>query len=254
MSTLLFYKSPIALDRVAHRTLKVRFQSKGFNYAAHTNSIPVTAAEFGAACHEYPIVFITDEADGGLPVTLTGLRDAENLFVDQAGVWDASYIPAFVRRYPFILQSGSEPGSQTDQADFRVLVDSEADGYNDASGENLFDETGANSPMLTNVLDMLNQFSVAADQTAEFVRQLRKLDLLIPRVINAVTHSGLSFQMNGFSVVDEVRLQALDDTELLNLARIGYLASIHAHLISLSTIQKLLGRLERPEYQARTCQ
>ncbi|MET3106041.1 hypothetical protein AAKU67_000518 [Oxalobacteraceae bacterium GrIS 2.11] len=239
MSSLILYKKPIAIDRNTHRELKIKFQPKGFDYAATTNSVPVTTGEFGIACLEYPIVFVTDEEDGGLPIALTGLRDNENLFVGQDGSWDASFVPVFVRRYPFVLQEGTTPGS------FSVLVDAEADGFDAADGQRLFNEDGSNAPMLDSVLEMLNHFSASTEHTMGFVKQLRKLDLLTPRAINATTAQGKSLQMNGFSVVDEAKLSALSDADLLSLTRNGYLGSIYGHLISLNNIQKLLARLER---------
>ncbi len=239
MTTLMFYKNPVAIDRAAHRDLRLKLRANGFGFAAATNSIPLAAVEFPGACHEYPIVFVTDDRDGGVPVALTGLRDNENLFVNGESQWDATYVPAFVRRYPFVLQ-GSE-----DAAEFGVLIDSEADGYGAEDGERLFAEDGSESKMLTEMLEFLNQYRAYTRQTATLVQQLRKLDLLIPRMINVTTRNGGTLTMDGFSVVDEQRLNALGDADLLALARSGQLASIHAHLISLSNIQSLLVRLER---------
>jgi len=235
----MFYKKPVAIHRVTHRDLRLKMQAKGFAYAAKTNSIPLAAIEFGAACHDYPIVFVTDDKDGGVPVALTGLRDNENLFVGIDGKWDAAYIPAFVRRYPFVLQ-GDE-----DSKELGVLIDADADGYDAADGERLFSEDGSDSTMLTGMLDLLNQYRAFTHQTSIFVRKLRKLDLLIPRVINGVTSQGVTITMDGFSVIDEQKLNALSDADLLDLARSGNLVSIYAHIMSLANIQKVLGRLEQ---------
>lgn len=235
----MFYKNPVAIDRATHRDLRYKSQAKGFSYAACANSIPLAAVEFASACLDYPIVFVTDDQQGGIPVALTGLRDNENLFVTAAGQWDAGYIPAFVRRYPFVLQ-GDENCEE-----FGVLIDAEADGFGKEDGERLFAEDGTDTAMLTGVLELLSQYRAHTQQTSSFVQQLRKLDLLIPRVINAVTKKGATFTMDGFSVVDGERLNSLGDADLLALARSGHLASIHAHLISLSNIQKILVRLER---------
>ncbi len=40
-----------------------------------------------------------------MPAVLLGIRDQENLYVDDNGAWNAKYIPAFVRRYPFVFSS-----------------------------------------------------------------------------------------------------------------------------------------------------
>ncbi|MGZ3238658.1 MAG: SapC family protein, partial [Burkholderiaceae bacterium] len=155
------------------------------------------------------------------------------------GKWDAAYIPAFVRRYPFVLQGND------DSEEFVVMIDEEASGFGAEDGERLFADDGKETALLNETLQLLNQYRAHSQQSSALVKHLRKFDLLIPRVVNAVTHQGATFTMNGFSVVDEQRLMALNDTNLLELARNGSLAIIYAHLISLANIQKLLGRLER---------
>ena len=96
MSEMMFYERVVALNDQTHSQLKVR-PATGFAYAAKTNSVPLLASEFFEAAREYPIVFARGEA-GPVPAALLGLREAENLYVDNAGKWDARYVPAFVRR------------------------------------------------------------------------------------------------------------------------------------------------------------
>ena len=239
MSTYIFYKKPEIVDRQIHRQTRLKLQANGFNFASVTNSVPITSFEFSQACQEYPIVFAMDELGGGVPLALLGLRDAENLFIGKEGQWDGYYIPAFVRRYPFILQNGAAKG------EFTLLIDTEAEGFNAPDGEMLFNEDGSNSAMLNTAMEMMNQFNSAADVTAGFVRKLRELDLLTPRTINVTTAQGQSFGMTGFSAVDEAKLATLSDADLLSLTRSGYLFGIYAHLISLSNIQKLMLRVDR---------
>jgi hypothetical protein len=74
---------------------------------AKTNSVPILASEFFDCAREYPIVFARGEA-GLVPAVLLGLRESENLFVGGDGKWDARYVPAFVRRYPFVPGKGPQ--------------------------------------------------------------------------------------------------------------------------------------------------
>jgi hypothetical protein len=238
MSTLMFYKKPVTIDRVTHRDLRFKPLAKGYSYAAKTNSIPVVAAEFVDVCREYPIVFVTDQHGGGVPLVLTGLRDSENLFVNAEGHWDNTYVPAFVRRYPFVLQ-GDE-----DSERFGVMIDEEADGYAAEDGERLFAEDGTESEMLNGILELLNNFRTHTAQTTNMVKHFVELDLLIPRMVSVNTQKGETFTLDGFSVINEERMNALTDIELLALARNGHLACIYAHLISLPNIQKIAARLE----------
>jgi len=50
--------------------------------------------------------------------------------------------------------------------------------------------------------------------------------------------------LQGFAVVDEKRLTALDDKQLGELMRTGYLGWIYAHLISLGNVHRLSKRFE----------
>lgn len=108
MKTLLFYDNVVVLNRDTHRELRLKPQDS-LSFAAETNCVPLALVEFGDVAREYPIVFA--RLPGGLvPVALLGLRDAENLYLNAEGKWDARYVPAFVRRYPFVaVQDNNAP-------------------------------------------------------------------------------------------------------------------------------------------------
>jgi hypothetical protein len=63
-----------------------------------------------------------------VPAVLLGLREAENLFVDRDGKWDARYVPAFVRRYPFVPGKGP-------QGELLVCIDEASSCFDAAEGE-----------------------------------------------------------------------------------------------------------------------
>ena len=172
-----------------------------------------------------------------MPLALLGLREGQNLYLNAQGQWDARYVPAFVRRYPYILQGDANAQQML------VLVDAGAEGFDHEQGERLFNDDGSNTALMDQTIAMLHSFSQAAEYTAGLVRRLRELDLLTARSINAVTPDGEKIQLNGVFAVDEVRLNALGDADLLGLARNGYLAAIHAHMISLYNIDRLIARL-----------
>ena len=100
-------------------------------FAGETNSVILAGVEFSEAAKEYPIVF-TQAGDKVVPVAMLGLRNEENLFVDDKGGWDGRYIPSFVRRYPFVLAETGETGQQA------VCIDDAYEGFNDDEGEPLF--------------------------------------------------------------------------------------------------------------------
>src|SRR5260370_40891314 len=98
---LLIYERAVQVNPGQHKDVSIK-AGVDFGFAKNVNSVPLMAAEFEPACVEYAIVFAGEEA-GIMPGALLGIRDNENLYVDENGAWNAKYIPAFVRRYPFVF-------------------------------------------------------------------------------------------------------------------------------------------------------
>ena len=73
---------------------------------------------------------------------------------------------------------------------------------------------------------------------------LKRLDLLVPQVINVTNKDGSRHTLDGFSVVDEARLTKLDEKEAGTLLRSGHLGWIYMHLLSIHNLGDLNTRLE----------
>jgi hypothetical protein len=43
------------------------------------------------------------------PIAILGLKTDQNSYLDSEGRWKARYLPAFVRRYPFVFSQSNEP-------------------------------------------------------------------------------------------------------------------------------------------------
>ena len=224
------------LDRDKHRRRKVQ-PATGFGFARNANSLYLAGVEFNEACKEYAIVFTRARSGKTVPVAMLGLRTRENLFVDNQGAWDATYVPAFVRRYPFVL--ADLPG----RADMAVCIDEAFDGFSDAAGESLFDTAGQNTPYLQGALDFLNRYQAEYLRTAGFCQRVDEAGLLVEMNAKADLVDGRSFTMNGLLIVDEQKLLALSDAAVLSLFRSGELHLISMHLLSLSNMQKLAARM-----------
>jgi hypothetical protein len=233
----LFYREPIALNREAHRRMRVGKSANGYAFAAKTHSVILAPVEFFEACKEYPIIFSTSPEGAVVPIALLGFRAGENLMVDSEGNWDARYIPAYVRRYPFIL-------SETGPDNLTVCVDQAFDGlYTKRDGEPIFTREGAYSDYMKQTMEFLRNFHIQFKNSAPFGEKLKELDLLKPMDALVELNDGQKFALNGFLVVDEQKLQALSDEDLASLFRPGYLALIYSHLLSLSTMSGLVDRL-----------
>lgn len=237
MPTLLFYQKPTALNRETHRNLKVR-GVPSFAYAAKTNSVPLTVNEFPASARQIPILFVADANQQPSPIALLGVRQDENLFVEADGRWSGHYIPAFVRRYPFVLVETGKPG------ELAVGIDEAYPGFNTEEGEPIFSAEGSDGAALKRAVEFLNGYKNEAARTQAFMAELKRLKLLVPRVLNIVLKDGPKFTLDGFSAVDEALLAKLDDKDAGNLARNGYLGWIYMHLLSLHNVADLTARLE----------
>lgn len=236
MSDAVYYEKPVALDREKHRRLKVR-PTGSFAFAAKANSLYLAGVEFNEACKEFAIVFTRVGGGRTVPVAMLGLRSRENLFVDAEGRWDAGYIPAFVRRYPFVL---AELPGRTDMA---VCVDEAFAGLNSTEGEALFDGAGQDTQFLKNALDFLGRYQAEYRRTEAFCQRLEQAGLLVEMNAKADLTDGRSFTINGLLIVDEQKLLALPDATALALFRSGELHLISMHLLSLSNMQKLVDRM-----------
>src|SRR3954469_18488330 len=237
LATLLFYQKPVQLNSDIHLKTRLGSLSGNFSFAKETNSIPLAAVEFFDTAREYPIAFTGREGGALFPIALMGVRQNENLYVSGEGKWEGRYVPAFVRRYPFVL------AEKQDAEDFNVYLDESYSGFGAADGERLFTDTGEQTPLLKQALEFLGTYQGEIKRTRLFVERLQALDLLVPRVLEVVRTNEQPMVLQGFSVVDEQRLGALGDADLLALARSGLLAWIHAHLMSLANVPALAERL-----------
>lgn len=233
------YEKPVLLDRERHRNRRVR-AGEGFGFVRTVNSLVLAGAEFVEAAKEYAIVFTRPASGPVVPVAMLGLRARENLFVDAEGRWDARYLPAFVRRYPFVL--AQLPGQE-----LALCIDEACPRVGEQEGEPLFDAKGQETPYLRQAVEFLSQFQREARRTEGFCQRLDRAGLLQPMNARADLKDGRSFTVDGFLVVDEKKLMALPDATVLELFRGGELHLVSLHLASLSNLQRLVDRMaQRP--------
>jgi hypothetical protein len=231
----MFYKEIIPLDRNRHASLFLAPRND-YRYATSTNSVFLAAVEFNRACREYPIVF-ADDGQTVFPLAVLGLRDGENLFVTSEGGWNATYVPAYVRRYPFILST--QPNSDT----LTVCIDRSCPNLNtEQEGQALFEE-GKESTFLQESLDFLKDFQTQYAMSVQMSTRLKELGILEPMQANIELKNGSKLNMGGFFVVSRQRLSELAPELLAELVRNGILELIYLHLNSLDNFARLVERL-----------
>jgi hypothetical protein len=238
MSTqLLIYKSAVPINRTAHHDCYVDVGAN-FAFAAEVNSVPVMAIEFPQAASEYAIVFGGSATDL-TPAAILGVRSNENLFLAEDGSWRGKYIPAFVRRYPFVFSHAEEK--------FVLCVDEEFPGFNrEGRGHRLFNEDGSATPYVDGILKFLQDYQNHFNATQKFCNRLRDLGLLESMTAQVVLESGAPLSIGGFQAVNREKLKALPAETLAELAKTDELELIYLHLHSLRNFDQLRTRLEPP--------
>ena len=222
----IFYSRPRPLDAVGDRGRSLQ-PSSDFRFARATNSVLLGAAEFLRAMRSYPIVFTSREPR--VAVAVLGLEGNDNLFVGEDGKWrEGDYIPAYVRRYPFIFLE------QPDKNELTLCVD-EASGLLTQSDDHLLFEAGEATKLVRNALDFCREFHDQTLASAAFVGELARHGLLVPNEARIRLNSGKEMTLRDFQVVDEAKFNALPDDVFLDWRRRGWLPLVYAHLMSMAS-------------------
>lgn len=233
---LLIYETATPVNRSRHASLSVKVGGN-YGFSAGVNSVPLMAAEFSQVASEMTIVF-AGQGDNLIPAVLLGVRENENLFVDGAGKWLGRYVPAFLRRYPFVFSSSD------DGQNFTLCVDEAFEGVNNGGrGERLFDADGEQTQYLKSVLGFLQAYQVQFQRTQALTRKLRELNLLEPMQAQFSLRDGRSLTLSGFEVISRERLKALPSDQVLMMFAQDDLELIYLHLQSLRNLQGTAERI-----------
>lgn len=235
----LFYHEPVAVTVNRHGDKKIR-AADDYSYATETNAVPITLPEFVLAARHYPIVFVGPEL---VPTVALGFRPDQNVFVDDQGKWERlSYVPAYVRRYPFILLGKPE--------DERLQLGVDSPGAtDDPNGRALFDGE-KETQTVTEALDLCQQFHGAYQATAEFSQMLKDSDLIEERSLEVDLPDQEKLDIGAFASINEQKLREVSDDRFLEWRKKGWLAAMYFHVASLNNWEQVMARL--PEAQPPT--
>jgi hypothetical protein len=232
----LIYENVIPVSSARHAQSSVEVGAD-YAFTRNVNSVPLMAVEFPLAAAEYPIVF-AGTVEAVMPAVILGARSDENLYLSDSGEWQSKYIPAFVRRYPFIF-SNSEDGKT-----FTLCIDEGFSGFNkEGRGQRLFADNGKPSPYVEGVLKFLQEYRAQFLRTQTFCNKLIKLKLLEPMQAQFTLVSGEKMSLSGFMVVDRKKLNALPGEKLSELAKTDELELLYLHLQSMRNFAAVKDRL-----------
>lgn len=240
---VIFYNEVVAISPETHGDWSVEVEGD-YSYAKEANAVPLTAVEFRQAAFEYGIVFVEGD-DSVMPAVILGANANESFYVNQDGSWDANYIPAFVRRYPFVFSTSADGATNT------LCIDESFAGFNqDGKGEALFDKDGKPTSYTNNILEFHKNFQLHDSLTRAYCRKLKELELLEPMQLNFSLRSGTERQLGGFMVVNREKLMNLPAETLAEMVKTEELEMTYLHLNSLTNLHKLCEHLSDEEEAA----
>jgi hypothetical protein len=232
------YIDPVPLDRD-------RLKNKGISenrcalFARSQNIVPLNLVEFFQAEACYPIAFYK-QGDHYMSCAVLGLFDKQNLFVDDNGCWPESvYVPAYIRRYPFITQSLDISAIHLDEHAIRKPVFVDAAALTDDAPP-LFIANQAATAEWERYDRFIADFISAEKMSIRFATMLDQLKLLKPFDVNVHPKHGDKVQLKGLYRVDENLLNDLPASTVKSMMHKGELSRIYAHLISLEKFARLL--------------
>ena len=208
-------------------------------FISHLNSSPLLATEIAFAAIEFPVIFSATANEGEyMPLAVMGLKDGQNLLLNDKNVLSTRYVPAFVRRYPFVL------GGNKDSEMMALCIDEDSKCFSQdgSKGSRLFQDDGSHSEFLTDVVEFLKDYQFRAEMTRNFTKRLHELDLLEPMSANISfkDKEDASINLGGFFVVKREKLKAISDADALDLFKKDGLELIYAHIQSLSNFNRLI--------------
>jgi hypothetical protein len=235
MTQLLIYKTAVPITRSRHGDSCVE-ATADYAFSGEVNSVPLMAIEFPQAASEYAIVFAGQD-DEIVPAVILGVRGNENLFLSDDKGWKAKYVPAFVRRYPFVF---SRSGDR-----FLLCIDEEFPGFNrEGRGQRLFEEDGKPTGYVDRVLQFLQEYQAQFLRTQRFCARIKDLGLLEPMQAQVTLEAGARLSLGGFMAVNREKLKALPGDTLAEMAKTDELELLYLHLQSMRNFEGVRDRLE----------
>ena len=232
---LLIYESAVPITAMRHgRTSFEPIANYGFS--AGINAVPLMVVEFMQAATEYAIVF-TPVGDDVMPAAVLGVRADQNLYLSADAQWQAKYVPAFIRRYPFVFSASDDKKMLT------LCVDESHPGLNgEGRGQRLFNDDGKPSAYVEQVLKFLKDYQAHFERTRAFGKRLKELNLLEPMQAQVTTPAGDKLSLGGFLTVTRSRLRTLSGDALAALAKTDELEMLYLHLYSMRNFNEVKDR------------
>ena len=217
----------VHVNSEAHKHLKIRSDASA-ELGDGQRFVPVVLSEFQFLVAHYPLLFSKDAGTGAFFCgAVLGFDEGENLFLD-GEIGQDCYRPLNLRRMPFYT-AGDE-----------IAIDLHHPRVGE-TGDALFTEAGEPTQFLAGIAAALRELRHGGEKMKEFIDTLLKLNLIEPLDVTLAFDDGRR-ELQGLYTVNRETLAALEDSQVVDLFRSGYLQQIHFMLASLRHIASLANK------------
>lgn len=241
--TMFLFTQPALLNKEQHGSKGVTRPERPFGFAEKIRAVPLTLSEIPSASRHYPVIF--SEITNALPLAVVGMIDDENLFVDAEGEWEVNtYIPGYLRRYPFAL--ANDRGSDPQNPRMAMIVDEAYEGVRENGELPFFGPNGEPTDSMKQAMEFCQTYERDRMMTLQFAEELMKYDLLAEQVAQFTPEGATEPQPFAKYVgIEEKRLNELDDDKFLALRKANILPILYAQLMSMGNWRSLMERRAR---------
>lgn len=209
------------------------------------SACPTYPTEFKDIVTEYPIFFRKkSDSNGFETIALLGLEKNENLFLSHNNTWDASFIPSFMSRGPFMIgfQNKEINGETHKKPVIHIDMENPRVRKGGLEGESVFLEQGGNSPFLEKINFDLSRIFNGLEAEKMMLQAFLEFDLIEPLKMELILADQSKHNLMGYYTIHEERLNALDSDAIFRLHSSGFLQAAHLIVASLGNVKKLLTR------------
>lgn len=230
---MFLYSKPALLTKEDHGDMGLSKIERPFDFARDIKGLPVVTSEIQTAQKHFPVIF--SDFENPMLLTIVGIVDDVNLFVDDDGNWDpGSYVPSYVRCHPFALATRSE-------GEYAVIIDEDSDQISNEPEVPFFNE-GELSEAIQPRLDLCGTFNNEQKRTKDFCNRVKELGLLNGQRVTQTMSDGTEVKIADYVSIDPGKLKDLDKDTLQELHVDGSMAAIYGQLFSLENWNRLIAR------------
>lgn len=203
-------------------------------FAARSHMLNLQVTEVSKMISDVPVFFSRSHDNGQwLLSALCSFVPGKNLFV-QNNQWLAGFQPLCMQTYPLSLLKPKAP-------QLSVVLDKDVLCMSSDNGAMpLFSAQGQPSAFQRQQRNLLETGYHHDYLTHQFMKTITELGLIKELDLHMLHSDGQSQIIKGLATVDEDKLQILVAEQLYQLHQQGYLLTLHAMLLSISQLNKLI--------------